>query len=215
MKLFTKLALLTLTTIALNAQTTMCYKENHSNMATIETVKLEGGVCKGEKNVKDMQKEGWISEDIKINNNNYIYIFKKATTADVNMQDLENRVIQRMRNENEEKQKLKKLKLTKSKIKNGKKLYEAKCALCHGPKGELEKYGKNAINTLNLKDFKTAIREYSTGQRSEKDKSGHNKVSPFAKQMVPYANMLTPNKINNIYVYFQSLKDLKPVEAKK
>jgi len=210
MKLLTILAMLSFSIITLNAQTTMCYKENHSNMATINTTKLDGGICNGEKSTKDMQNEGWTTEDIKINNNNYIYIFKKVTSENVNMEELENRVLQRIQKQNVEKEKLEKEELVKSKIKNGEKIYTQKCALCHGKNGGKDTYGKDPINTLNLRDFQTAIREYNTGERSEKRKADFGReITPYAKIMLPYAQILTPNKINNIYVYLKSLKTSK------
>ncbi len=211
MKLLTILAMLSFSILTLNAQTTMCYKENHTNMATINTVKLDGGICKGEKSIQDMQKDGWTTEDIKINNNNYIYIFKKITsTENVNMEELENRVLQRIQKQNVEKSKLKKEKITKSKIQNGKRIYTQECALCHGNNGEKSTYGKEPINTLNLLNFKSAIREYVTGERTEKRKADFgNKITPYAKIMLPYANKLTSNKINNIYLYLKSIKPTK------
>jgi len=199
--------MLSFSILTLNAQTTMCYKENHSNMATINTTKLDGGICNGEKSTKDMQKDGWTTEDIKINNNDYIYIFKKVTSANVNMEELENRVLQRIQKQNVEKSKLKKEKIAKSKIQNGKKIFTQNCALCHGKNGEKTTYGKDPINTLNLRDFQTAIREYATGERTEKRKADFGgSVSPYAKIMVPYANNLNSNKIKNVYVYLQSIK---------
>ena len=76
MTILKKLTLLTIATISLKAQTTMCFIENHSNVSTADTVKLNGAICKGSKSAQEMQNEGWSTDDIKINNNNYIYIFK-------------------------------------------------------------------------------------------------------------------------------------------
>jgi len=211
MNLLTKIVLMSITALSLSAQTTMCYIENHANMATVNTIKLDGGLCQGTKTVKEMNNEGWTTEDIKINNNNYIYIFKKITTVtDVNMEELENRVLQRIKNENKEQKKLAKEKLSKSKIRAGKRLYEAQCSSCHGSNGEKELYGKQAITSLNLREFKTAIREYSIGER-EINKF-NDSVNPYSRLMVPYANLLTPNKTHNIYLY---LKNLKTKEATK
>ncbi|GEM_PF-495209 len=217
MKLLTALSLLTFSVLTLSAQTTMCFKENHASMSTINQVALDGGLCNGEKTIKNMNDEGWTTEDIKINNNNYIYIFKKVTTInEVNMEALENRVLQRIKQEKIEEKKLEKEKIAKSKIRNGQKIYNNKCSVCHGANGELAIYGKQAINTLNLRDFKIAINEYSTGQRTEYDKSNdRNKITPYAKLMVPYANILNTNKIHNVYLYLKSIKKSDKIKEKK
>ena len=208
MKLFYKLLFLSFAAIILNAQTTMCYKENHTKISTIETVKLNGGLCQGSKTVKDMLKEGWLTEDIKINNNNYIYIFKKVTTvSDVNMEELENRVLQRLKNEKIEKNKLDREKSKKFKINKGKSFYANKCSACHGINGESTKYGTRALNSLSLKDFKQVIREYNIGEKTDRGNDKTKRISPYATMMVPYAEMLTENKIHNVYVYLKSLNE--------
>lgn len=50
----------------LNAKTTICYKKGWETPSSIETVKLDGGECKSEKSLKDMQKAGWYIKDIDI-----------------------------------------------------------------------------------------------------------------------------------------------------
>ena len=212
MKLLTILTLLTFSVLTLSAQTTMCFKENHTSMSTINETPLDGGICNGQKTIKEMNNQGWSTEDIKINDNNYIYIFKKTTTInEVNMDALENRVLERIKKEKIEEKKLEKVKLAKSKIRNGKKIYQSKCSSCHGNNGEIEKYGKKSINSLNLRDFKMAINEYSTGVRTEHSKSNDkSKITPYAKLMVPYANILNNTKIHDIYLYLKSVnKDVK------
>ena len=42
------------------ADTTMCFKENHPSMATIETVPLNGGACGGKYSINDMKKKGYL-----------------------------------------------------------------------------------------------------------------------------------------------------------
>ena len=44
-------------TTSIFAQTTMCFKENHSSMSTIETTALNGGACDGKYSVNDMKKK--------------------------------------------------------------------------------------------------------------------------------------------------------------
>ena len=207
MKLLYKLIFLCFTAIVLNAQTTMCYKENHKDMSTIENVKLDGGICQGQKTVKQMNQEGWETSDIKISDNNYIYLFKKVTNINnVNMDELEQRVLNRMKKEKEDKRLEERKKMVQSKIKHGKRYYENKCALCHGNYGESKKYNISPINTLSLDNLKVAIREYVTGERDNK---------PMAQLMVPYASMLNQNTINNLYVYMQSVKNNSKNKEKK
>ena len=52
---------------ALNAKTTICYKKAWEEPSTIEKTPLDGGECKGEKSLNQMQKEGWYIKDIEIN----------------------------------------------------------------------------------------------------------------------------------------------------
>jgi len=215
MKLLTTLILVVISTLALNAQTTMCYKENHTNIATINSTPLDGGLCHGTQTIKDMEEAGWTTEDIKINHNTFTYIFKKITTVDdVNMEELEKRVLQRINDEKTEKKKLEKEKLSKSKIANGRKLYVENCILCHGKFGDTKAYGTRPINSLNLKSFKLAVIEYINDDR---DKSKFDdSVNPYAKLMKPYASILTPTKINNIYVYLKSInKNTSQIKEKK
>jgi len=51
---------------SLNAQTTTCYKKSWENPSVIETTKLDGGLCNGEKSLKEMQRSGWYIKDIEI-----------------------------------------------------------------------------------------------------------------------------------------------------
>ncbi len=77
---------------SLLADTTMCFKENHPSMATIETVPLNGGACGGKYSINDMKNEGWSVEDIKIENTkigkNYIYILKKEEAPVANFDEI-------------------------------------------------------------------------------------------------------------------------------
>ena len=51
---------------SLNAKTTICYKKGWETPSSIETTKLDGGECKSEKSLKDMQRAGWYIKDIDI-----------------------------------------------------------------------------------------------------------------------------------------------------
>jgi len=51
---------------SLNAKTTICYKKGWETPSNIETTKLDGGECNGEKSLKDMKRAGWYIKDIDI-----------------------------------------------------------------------------------------------------------------------------------------------------
>lgn len=91
MKFFTKSLITvfatTLLTQGLSAKTTMCYKNEWKSPSTIETVKLDGGECNGQFSFKEMQKNGWRLQDIKITNGkdglNYTYLLTDEETIKV------------------------------------------------------------------------------------------------------------------------------------
>ena len=77
--------ILLLGSTSLLADTTMCFKENHKSMSTIENTPLDGGICAGKYTVNDMKTKGWNVDDIKIsqttNGMSFIYILKTATAV--------------------------------------------------------------------------------------------------------------------------------------
>ena len=77
--------ILLLGSTSLLADTTMCFKENHKSMSTIENTPLDGGICAGKYTVNDMKTKGWSVDDIKIsqttNGMSFIYILKTATAV--------------------------------------------------------------------------------------------------------------------------------------
>jgi len=186
----------------LNAQTTMCFKENHTSMSTIETVKLDGGLCQSKNSVKDMHKKGWSTDDIKINNSNYIYIFKKKTAllADIDMDALELKVVKKLQDAEKEKKKIAKEKAVRGKINAGRKTYMNKCESCHGPQGLMRAENTSrAIGNFTLNEFIITMRGY---KNNDKDFNRGR-----AMIMKPWADTATSNDIKNIYVYLKSLKN--------
>lgn len=69
------------------ASTTMCFKESHSSMATIESIALDGGECAGKYSINDMKAKGWNVDDIKISQTpkgmSFIYILKSPNHSKV------------------------------------------------------------------------------------------------------------------------------------
>ena len=194
-KLLMLLSLSTLGLTSLYAETTMCFKENHKQFSTIDATKLDGGECKSQKSAEDMKKEGWTVDDIKINGTNYVYIFKKQTTlSTVNMAELERKVLEKLEIRKKEEREAAKREIRMQKSLTGQKIYTNKCQNCHGEQGEVDYNTSRAINTLNLDDFLTTIRDYGLGE--------YDRGQAFV--MTPY--VIGKNDAQNVYIYLQSLK---------
>ena len=187
------------------AQTTMCFKENHKVMSTIETTPLDGGECASSKSVQDMKKEGWSVEDINIQKTNlgtnYIYIFKKdmPQQSTLSEEKLEQRILQRLEERKKVEIQVKKDEAKQRMSRSGKKLYINKCQSCHGEKAD-EKYGTSrALDQLDLEEFQTTLRDYMLGE--------YDRGQAF--RMIPYANIMDGSDIKNVYSYIQALKNQK------
>jgi len=204
--MFKKTLLLTSSVALLSASTTMCFKKEHIDPSTIETVKLEGGECGGKLTAQDMQRNGYEVGDIKIssgeNGLNYIYIFKKGqqqlaqTTLDgkyiLTKEDLKAKFAEFQEEERIENQKKQRV----ANIAAGKIKYEMNCQECHGEKGEKSAYGvSKPLNTLSLDYMQGAIRDYVIGEKSD----------PMAILMKPYAVMTKESDVENIHSYLQSI----------
>jgi cytochrome c553 len=174
MKLLAPLTITLFATTALFSQTTMCFKENHNSMSTIETTKLDGGECKSTFNLNDMKAKGWSVDDIKITTKDskysFIYILKKGNVssnlvpvnANLNQKDLEDKILKRLEDKKvQEEKELKIEKILKNKI-AGKEIYVNKCQSCHGTKGELSAYNvARPLKDLSLDDMEHAIGQYT------------------------------------------------------
>lgn len=202
MKLFTTITLGLITSTSLYAQTTMCYKENHISMITIEKTKLDGGLCSSTKSVNDMKIDGWNIDDIKIEKtnsaNNYIYIFKKndLNLTSLNEEKLEQRIMKRLDIRKKEELAFKKREIKAKMSKNGKSSYILHCQRCHGEQGEtLSSNTSRAISKLSLIDFELSMRGYIL---DDYDRGR-------AIIMKPYATIVDSRDIKNIYSYLKSL----------
>lgn len=203
MRLINLFALSLLTSTALFSSTTMCFKENHSSMATIESTPLDGGVCSSTKSLNDMKKDGWSVEDIKIEESksgkNYIYILKKeeTPTATLDEKALEQRIMDKLEQRKVEEAEAKKTEIKLTMSKSGREIYINKCQQCHGEKAEKEAYGTSrALNTLSLDDMQISIRDYTL--------DNYNRGKSFI--MRPYAEILLQKDVKNVYSYIQTLK---------
>ncbi|WP_044416408.1 c-type cytochrome [Halarcobacter anaerophilus] len=213
MRLLTTVTLSSIATLSIAfAQTTMCFKENHKSMATIETTPLDGGACGSTKSVQDMKKDGWSIDDINIqktnSGTNYIYIFKKdmpQQASSISEEKLEQRILQRLEERKKVEIEVKKEQARQRMSRSGKKLYIDKCQSCHGEKAD-EEYGTSrALIALDLEEFQTTLRDYMLGE--------YDRGQAF--RMIPYANIMDSGDIKNVYSYIQALKDEKKENHKK
>ncbi len=191
----------------LSASVTMCYKKDHVDPSTIETIALSGGECNDKLSVTDMKKNGYQIDSMKIQNGvsgfNYIYVFQKETAqkqiqavvpivnglSDAQLTaQLEK--IQKKQIEKKEKEKV------ISSTENGKNIYEDTCKRCHGD-GSISAYNvAEPLNSLSLDDMQIAIRDYGNG----------TKDNGMAILMQPYASLVTTKDVEGIYNYLKTLK---------
>ena len=210
MRLLSSIALTSILTASIaTAQTTMCFKENHKSISTIETTNLDGGECQSKKSVQDMKNEGWNISDINITKNkdssNYIYIFQKDENkiSSIDEAALEEKILQRLETRKKQEVEVKKKEIYLRKSKSGEKLYLNKCASCHGDKGELKARGvSRPINDLNLQDFTLSIRGYNLGD--------YDRGMAFV--MKPYATLMNNDDIKNVYVYLKSINQKEKIK---
>ena len=197
--------LITLLITLSNASTTMCYKNNHDDPSTIESIALSGGECNDKFSLTQMKENGWIVEDMKISMKNeamnYIYILKKDKNTEKNTQKVDDTKVisgtkvnyKKLAEEmNKEKEKEEEVDL----IKRGETFYSKTCITCHGPKGEIAQRKTRAINTLSLEEMEEVLYNY---QWNEVD-------SRFARVMKPYADLIIEQDIEAVHKYLQSLK---------
>jgi len=83
------LLIIVLTIQTLTAKMTTCYKKNWASPSTIETTKLDGGVCRGHFSYKQMVSKGWFLEDIQTKQGkhkslSYYYVLTKGKSVGFN-----------------------------------------------------------------------------------------------------------------------------------
>jgi len=190
----------------LSAATTMCYKKDHIDPSTIESISLDGGKCAGKLSVADMQKDGYQIDSMKLqdgkNGFNYIYIFSKntqntmpmASSAGVVLTDAQltarlEKIQAKQKVEAEQKQ-------TVSSFEDGKKLYETTCKRCHGD-GTIKAYNKaRPLKSLSLEQMELSIRDISNGTQN----------NGMAMLMKPYTDLISKQDIVDIHTYLNTKK---------
>jgi cytochrome c553 len=190
------------------ADTTMCFKENHQSMSTIENTPLDGGLCAGKNTIADMKAKGWNVDDIKISNTpngmNFIYILKTPVSQAVsssnfsgNQAAMEARILEKLEKKKEEEKKEKEIIVQKNLAEEGRDNYIRKCQSCHGEKGESTVGGySRPLNTLTSEDMRHSISGYTNGTYDR----------GRASTMQPITSTLTYVTIEKISAYLDSIK---------
>ena len=204
--MFKQTLLLASSVALLSASTTMCFKKEHIDPSTIETVKLEGGECGGNLSSQDMQRAGYEVGDIKISAGdtglNYIYIFKKdeplaTVTTDGKMILTKEDLRAKMQELRDEEKAEEKEKIRVGNVAKGKEIYTSQCIKCHGEKAELSAYNvARPLNTLSFDQMEMAITDYDLGTRK----------GSYAFLMKPYANNMAVDNLKAVWAYIQTLK---------
>ena len=192
---------------SLLADTTMCFKENHQSMATIENTPLDGGACAGKNTVNQMKAKGWSVDDIKISQTatgmSFIYILKTATTPTTtsftgNQAQMEANIIAKLEKKKEEEIKAKEAQEIQEATIDGEKTYVNKCQTCHGVNGEKSAYNTSRpLKDLSIEDMNDSIKNYKTGRVDSQN----------ATLMAPYANYLDAKTIQGIHSYLKKINN--------
>lgn len=203
-------SILLLSATSILADTTMCFKEHHQSMSTIESTPLDGGICAGKNTINDMKAKGWIVEDIKISQTtdgmNYIYILKTpsstqsvlSSNSSENQADMEARILKKLEMKKEEEKKAKEIKVLADAAIAGENIYTNKCQSCHGAKGEKRAYNSSRpLKDMTMEEMSLSIRDYKLGERNTQN----------AIIMIPYANYLDARDIEGIYSYLNKLNN--------
>lgn len=201
--------LILLLSIEINAQITMCFKQNYNNLESIMDTRLDGGECKGLYSINEMKNNNWNVNDIKItpsknNTFNFIYILKKDDNpSSINNynskfdQDvIEERIINKLDKKRKQEKEFNKKTIIKKSIASGKILYSS-CSSCHGKKGEISIYNlTKPLKDLSIENMDMSITKY---MNDESYGYGYQII------MRQYAYSLTEKKLTNIKNYLDSL----------
>lgn len=203
MKRATVLPILLLGT-SLFADITMCFKENHPSLTTIEDVPLNGGACEGKYSINDMKKKGWVIEDIKINGSNYVYILKTqdhgktvagVAPSGVSQEQMEANILAKLEAKQEAEAAAKIAKEAEEVSADARDIYISQCQNCHGEKGELNK-GGTRLKDLSIADMEAAVKDYKLG-------TGDKASSIYGPTHI---NFLDDKRIKSIKAYLDSIQ---------
>ena len=202
--------ILLLGSTSLLADTTMCFKENHKSMSTIENTALDGGVCNSKFSVNDMKAKGWNVDDIKISTTvtgmNFIYILKTATASAPttssnfvgNQAQMEANIIAKLEKKKQDEIKAKEIQEIKEAAIDGENIYKNKCQACHGATGEKSAYNTSRpLKNLSVEEMSDSIKDYKNGAVASQN----------AILMAPYANYVNENILKGIHGYLNKINN--------
>ncbi|QKE29758.1 hypothetical protein AACT_2688 [Arcobacter acticola] len=201
-------SILLLSSTSIFADTTMCFKENHQSMSTIENTPLDGGICAGKNTIADMKAKGWLVDDIKIsqsaNGMNFIYVLKtpgsqmaSQSNFSGNQADMEARILEKLEKKKEAEKVAKEIQIKKDLSVDGKNIYVNKCQSCHGEKGESTVGGySRPLNTLSSEEMRHSISGYTNGTYDR----------GRASVMRPITSTLTYVTLDKVSAYLESIK---------
>ncbi|QEZ88428.1 c-type cytochrome [Aliarcobacter cibarius] len=195
------------------ASTTMCFKESHSSMATIESIALDGGECAGKYSINDMKAKGWSVDDIKITQTpkgmSFIYILKSPDHAkiapmvaggavaggSISQEQMEANIMAKLEAKKvaEEKAKVEQ-EIKEAKI-DAQGIYTNQCQNCHGAKGEVRK-GNSKLKDLTIEQMEEALKDYKLGV-------GEKASSVYGPSHI---NFLNDKTIKGIKAYLDSIQ---------
>lgn len=192
MRLLKLISLLFLFVYQLNANTTICYKKNQSDIENIEKVIFNGGECAGKYSILDMKNNNWLVDDIKIITKNgkfdFVYILK---TKEIKYSNIDYKLLASNIKEKKD------LDIKNENLINGEKLYNKVCKSCHGIDATKSLNNKSRnLSKMSEDEFKEAILNYQYGD--------YTSGSFFI--MKQYADTLTKNDINNLHLYLKNIK---------
>ena len=192
---------------SLLADTTMCFKENHQSIATIESTALNGAACEGKYSINDMKKKGWVVDDIKItqtsNGASYIYILKTkdhtnkfaaVAPSGISQEQMEANILAKLEAKKEQEEALRVEKEQENLKEQAQLLYVNQCQSCHGAKGEIRK-GDSRLRDLSQAQMENALKEYVLG-------IGEKGSSIYAPTHI---NFLDNNNIKGIKAYLDTV----------
>jgi cytochrome c553 len=201
MRIITKMALIASFTTFAYSEVTICFKKNHTDISTLESVKLSGGKCLDSNSQSDMLKKGWKLDNFNIRNGGYLFVFKKNDNnlPLANTQVIEDIVDKKIgkieKKKSDDIAKTIKIKKDKS-FSLGKRTYVKKCSSCHGLNAD-KKAGNSAIlSSMTLDDFLDSLKGYKVGSYSLGNSA----------EMKPYAVGFSSYEMKNVFEYIKSLK---------
>jgi cytochrome c553 len=201
MRIITKIALIASFTTFAYSEVTICFKKNHSDVTTLESVNLSGGKCLGSNSQSDMLKKGWKLDNFNIKNGDYLFVFKKDDNATpvTNSKLIEDIVDKKIGKIEKKKSDIiaKNIKIEKEKsFSLGKNTYIKKCSSCHGINADKKAGNSALLNSMTLDDFLDSLKGYKVGSYSLGNSS----------EMKPYAVGFSSYEMKNVYEYIKNIK---------